>query len=242
MDSHRPSRVWTLVATVTWVCRSGLAGPAVPVGEGGRNKAADVDLPNASRPGPGEQGVLLDEPQSVLDGGLVGAFDGGCHGRFGDRPQSRHRFSPGRTSGHSQQPSAFVGASFLQSVQPVPGHPSAPGHAQRGRSHEPPRSALAPRSAAGTGVPTGRPAAVLIAAMRFATSSWNALTSPSSTLNGAPRRTTPGSRVQRGPVPPAGAAAAQPTDAGLQPNSARICSAVTGSPAASPSIPSDSDL
>ena len=35
-----------------------VAGPAVPVGERGRDQASDVDLPDPLRPGPGEQGML----------------------------------------------------------------------------------------------------------------------------------------------------------------------------------------
>ena len=66
-----------------------VAGPAVAVGERGRDQASDVDLPDALWPGPGEQGMLLDERQSVLDGGLMGPFDHGRHRRFGDRPQGR---------------------------------------------------------------------------------------------------------------------------------------------------------
>jgi hypothetical protein len=30
--------------------------------------------------------MLLDERQSVFDGGLMGLFDDGRHSRFGDRP------------------------------------------------------------------------------------------------------------------------------------------------------------
>ena len=43
-----------------------VAGPAVAVGERGGDQASDVDLPDALWPGPGEQGMLLDERQSVL--------------------------------------------------------------------------------------------------------------------------------------------------------------------------------
>ena len=68
-----------------------VAGPAVAVGERGRDQATDVDLPDPLRPGPGEQGLLLDERQRVLDRGLVGPFDHGRHRRIGDRPQRRHR-------------------------------------------------------------------------------------------------------------------------------------------------------
>src|SRR5215212_10441768 len=42
------------------------SGPAVAVGEGGRDQASDVDLPDALRPDPGEEGMVLDECQRVL--------------------------------------------------------------------------------------------------------------------------------------------------------------------------------
>jgi len=35
-------------------------------------------------PGPGEQGMLLNEGQGVLDRGLLGSFDHRCHCRVGD--------------------------------------------------------------------------------------------------------------------------------------------------------------
>jgi hypothetical protein len=66
-----------------------VAGPAVPVCECGRDEASDVDLPDALRPGPGEQGMFLNERQSVLDRGPMGPFDDGRHRRLGDRPQGR---------------------------------------------------------------------------------------------------------------------------------------------------------
>jgi hypothetical protein len=69
----------------------GVAGAAVPVGERSRDETADVDLPDALWPGPGEQRVRLDERQRVLDGGLMGPFDDGCHRWVGDRPHGRHR-------------------------------------------------------------------------------------------------------------------------------------------------------
>jgi hypothetical protein len=67
----------------------GVARPAVPVGERGGDEATHVDLPDALWPGSGEQGMLLDEGQGVLDGGLMGPFDHSCHRRIGDRPQGR---------------------------------------------------------------------------------------------------------------------------------------------------------
>ena len=60
--------------------------PAVPMGKRGGDEASDVDLADALRSGPGEQGMLLDECQSVLDGGLVGPFDHSRHRRISDRP------------------------------------------------------------------------------------------------------------------------------------------------------------
>ena len=61
------------------MCKSGVAGSAVAVGERGGDEALDVDLPDALGSGSGEQGMLLDERQRVLHGSLVGAFDRGSH-------------------------------------------------------------------------------------------------------------------------------------------------------------------
>jgi hypothetical protein len=61
------------------------------VGERGRDQTADVDLPDALRPGPGEQRVILNERQRVLHRGLMRLFDHSRHRRIGDRPQRRHR-------------------------------------------------------------------------------------------------------------------------------------------------------
>jgi hypothetical protein len=36
-----------------------VAGPAVAMGERSRNQPSDINLPDALRPGPGEQGMLL---------------------------------------------------------------------------------------------------------------------------------------------------------------------------------------
>jgi hypothetical protein len=68
-----------------------VAGTAVAVGERGGDEATDVDLPDPLRPGSGEQGMLLDEAQRVVDRGLMGPFDHRRHRRFGDRPQRRRR-------------------------------------------------------------------------------------------------------------------------------------------------------
>jgi hypothetical protein len=63
-----------------------VARPTVAVCERGSDQASDIDLPDPLRPGPGEQGMLLDECQRVLDGGLMGPFDHSRHRQSGDRP------------------------------------------------------------------------------------------------------------------------------------------------------------
>jgi hypothetical protein len=68
-----------------------VAGPAVAMGERGGDQASDVDLPDALWPGPSEQGMLLDERQSILDRGLMGPLDHSRHRRIGHRPQRRDR-------------------------------------------------------------------------------------------------------------------------------------------------------
>ena len=80
-----------MFATATWVCRSGVAGPAVPVGERGRHQSVDVDLPDPLWPSPGEQRLLLDEPQCIGDGGSMSPLDRHRRPRVGDRPQRRDR-------------------------------------------------------------------------------------------------------------------------------------------------------
>jgi hypothetical protein len=63
-----------------------VAGPAVPMGEGGCDQAPYIDLTGPLRAGPGEQGVLLNKRQRVAHRRLVGPFDDGSHSRVGDRP------------------------------------------------------------------------------------------------------------------------------------------------------------
>jgi hypothetical protein len=62
------------------------ARSAVPVGERGGDQPTDINLPDALWPGPGEQGMRLDEPQRVVHGGTVGPFDHSRNCWFGDRP------------------------------------------------------------------------------------------------------------------------------------------------------------
>ena len=135
-----------------------VAGAAVAVGERGRDKASDVDLPDPLRPGPGEQGMLLDKRQRVLHGGLMRAFDRRPQRLVRRPPTMRTLTSPGRTSGHNQQLSGFAAAKFSRSVPPVPARRSDRGHAQRGRTPGPPRSAPAPGlKRAGQRPPADRP-------------------------------------------------------------------------------------
>ena len=65
------------------------------MGERGRHQAADVDLPDALRTGAGEQRLLLDEPQRIQDGGLMGLLDHGRDAGGGDGPQGRHALDGG---------------------------------------------------------------------------------------------------------------------------------------------------
>ena len=60
----------------------------------------------------------------------------------------------------------------------------------------PPRSAPGPDPPRASARPPGRPAAVLMAAIRLATSTRNGLTTSSTILNGAPSRVTSGSLGQ----------------------------------------------
>ena len=68
-----------------------IPGPTVPMGERGRHQTADVDLPDPLRTGPGEQRLLLNEPQRIPHRGLMGLLDDRRHGGRSDRPQRRHR-------------------------------------------------------------------------------------------------------------------------------------------------------
>jgi hypothetical protein len=68
-----------------------VAGPTVAMGERGRDQTSNIDLPDPLRPGPGKQGMLLNELQRIVDRGLMGPFDHSRHRRIGDRPQGRNR-------------------------------------------------------------------------------------------------------------------------------------------------------
>ena len=67
MASQRPSRVWTLFATATWVWKSGSPALLSRCTKATATGPGDVDLPHAVRADPGKQGVLLDEPQRIPD-------------------------------------------------------------------------------------------------------------------------------------------------------------------------------
>jgi hypothetical protein len=65
----------------------GVAGAGVAVREGGGDEPAGLDLADALGAFTGEEGVVLQVGQGVLDGALVGAFDRGRDRLVGDRPQ-----------------------------------------------------------------------------------------------------------------------------------------------------------
>ena len=83
MLSQRPSRVWTLLATATWVW---VAGAAVAVGEPGRHPLTSIcwiPLPQVRV----NKGVLLEKLQRATNGGVMGPFDLRRDCRFSERPQ-----------------------------------------------------------------------------------------------------------------------------------------------------------
>ncbi len=151
MASHFPSRVWTLFATATWVCRSGSPARESRWVNAAATSPRDVDLPDPVGAPAGEQGVLLDERQRVGDGRLVGPLDlrGGL--RVGDRPQRRDATSPGRRSGRTRPPRWSSGGSASRSRRPARGRRAGRGRARRGRTPRPTSVRIRARSAAGTG-------------------------------------------------------------------------------------------
>jgi hypothetical protein len=68
-----------------------VTGAAVSMRKRGSHEAVDVHLPDPLRPVPGEQCVLLQEPEGVMYGGVVGPFDLPGDLWVSDRPQRRHR-------------------------------------------------------------------------------------------------------------------------------------------------------
>jgi hypothetical protein len=64
-----------------------VTGAAVSMRKRRRHHAADVHLPDALWSLPGEQCVLIEELECVVDGRLVGAFNLCGDLRIGDRPQ-----------------------------------------------------------------------------------------------------------------------------------------------------------
>ena len=67
-------KVCALLATATWVCRSGRR-PGCPMRERRRHQSPDVDLPHPTLALTAEQGVLLEEPQRVRHRRVVGLLD-----------------------------------------------------------------------------------------------------------------------------------------------------------------------
>ncbi len=72
-----------------------IPGTAVPVGERHPDQALHIDLPDPVRPGPGEQGPVLDEPQRVRDRRVMGPFDRRREVWVGQGPQGRDRLHGG---------------------------------------------------------------------------------------------------------------------------------------------------
>ena len=95
MDSQRPSRVCTLLATATWVCRSGSPARLSRWVNAAATRPRTLTCRIPCGPVRVNRACCLDERQRVLDGGLVGPFDHRRHRRFGDRPQRRHRLHRG---------------------------------------------------------------------------------------------------------------------------------------------------
>ena len=72
-----------------------VAGAGVAVGERGGDQPGDVHLAYPARTLPGEQRLILDEPQRLRDRGLMGLLDPRRDRRVGERPQRRHRLHRG---------------------------------------------------------------------------------------------------------------------------------------------------
>jgi hypothetical protein len=78
-----------LFATATWVCRSGSPARLSRWVNAAATRPRTLTCRIPWGPVRGEQGVLLDEAQRVLHGGLMGLLDDRRHRRIGDRPQGR---------------------------------------------------------------------------------------------------------------------------------------------------------
>ena len=169
MDSQRPSRVCTLFATATWVCRSG--SPA----RESRWVNAAATSPRRRPAGPRWCPVRVNRACSSMnrsasrDRGLVGPLDHRGRGRVGDRPQRRHALHRGEgqvVAGdrwvRGRDCLAIVAASSRASAGSRPCSAVKNSRATSVR--------IRARSAAGTGQSPGSPAAWLKAAIRRATS------------------------------------------------------------------------
>ena len=68
-----------------------VAEPGVAAAIERAHQAAHIDLTGPLRPSPGEQGMLLNEPQRVFNRSLMSPFNRCRHRRISYRPQRRHR-------------------------------------------------------------------------------------------------------------------------------------------------------
>ena len=89
MDSQRPSRVCTLFATATWVCRSGSPARLSRWVNAVATRPRTLTCRIPCGPVRVNRACFSMNAQRVLHGGLMGPFDHGRHRRIGDRPQGR---------------------------------------------------------------------------------------------------------------------------------------------------------
>ena len=199
------------------------------------DQAADVDLPDALWPFPSKQGVLLQESERVVNGGVVGAFDitatcgsATAHSVDTDFTGEKVRSKPATVCACGRECFAIVPASSRASVG---GRPCSAANNSRATSVR-----ILARSAGGTGQSVGSPACSLNAAIRFA----GLNPKPAWFVDDLERHAQPGRCLRAGVGQISVAELLQPLRRQRMhpaPNRARICSTVTGSPAFRPSMP-----
>ena len=213
-----------------------IAGPAVAVGEPSPHHTADVDLPDSLWPRPGEQRLLLDEPQRIPNGGSVRPLDRRGRSRVGERPQCRDRL-------HRRKRQVITGdrlRAWSRVLRDLGCELSGVDRVAAVLCVEELLRQLSPmraRDEAATSASAGAPIKAFRSAIRFATSTRNGVAS-STTRNGAPSHIA--SSTASSMMSETSKCCARTSASGCMPcpNKLRICSAVTGSPASTPSMPS----
>jgi hypothetical protein len=139
-----------------------------------RNQAADVYLPDPSRPLSGEQGMPFQELQRIMDGGLVGPFDlrrvcesATAHNVDTDFTGEKVRSKPATVCDPGRECFAIVPTTSRASAG---GRPYSAANNSRATSLR-----ILALSACETGQSAGSPARAFNAAIRFATSTRNRL-------------------------------------------------------------------